>query len=333
MASLVKTLPASWYTSSSLYQLEKRAVFLKSWYFLGPVTRFVDEERVQYEIAQVNLTVINSQPGQKATRGGPYDHLSVLQTVSGNETPMRHHVTTSGLLFVALSPSTPSFSTYFPGIEALISRVDFTSLPYRHSMSYPGNFNWKTMVDGYQECLHCQYTHPSFSKFYPPTFYAVHNHENFSQHIADPTKPEDGLFLYFFPNCTLNVYGGGMSSFRVCPTEEPGMARMEFDYYHLNDGGEFDEYFKFVRKVAEEDFELCEKAQGNLERGIYERGILNPVKETGVICEFARSFHPFLASSLSSLSSFTSTIPSLGTRIIFVRYFLQWLQTSSLQLF
>lgn len=65
-------------------------------------------------------------------------------------------------------------------------------------------------VDGYQECLHCQYTHPSFSIYYPPTFYTVKNSHNFSQHIADPKKPDDGLFLYTFPNSTINVYGGGM---------------------------------------------------------------------------------------------------------------------------
>jgi hypothetical protein len=143
----------------------------------------------------------------------------------------------------------------------------------------------KIRVDGYQECLHCQYTHPSFSVYYPPTFYTVYNHENFSQHVADPKKPDDGLFLYFFPNCTLNVYGGGMSSFRVCPTKEPGVTRMEFDYYHKESGEKFEEYFKFVRQVAMEDYELCEKAQENLEKGVYAEGILNPIKESGVACE------------------------------------------------
>jgi hypothetical protein len=137
-------------------------------------------------------------------------------------------------------------------------------------------------VDGYQECLHCQYTHRSFSALYPPTFYAVHNYGNYSQHIADPAKADDGLFLFFFPVCTLNVYGGGMSSFRVCPTADPGVTRMEFDYYHEKDGEEFEEYFKFVRKVAMEDYELCEKAQANLERGVYCQGLLNPAKENGV---------------------------------------------------
>lgn len=81
-----------------------------------------------------------------------------------------------------------------------------------------------------------------------------------------------------------------MSSFRVCPGEKVGETRMEFDYY-FDDGSEgggmegFDEYFKFVRKVALEDFELCEVAQSNLERGIYSQGVLNQKKESGVLRE------------------------------------------------
>lgn len=61
---------------------------------------------------------------------------------------------------------------------------------------------------------------------------------------------------------------------------------MEFDYYHVEEGEKFEEYYKFVRQVALEDFELCEKAQANLEKGIYHEGILNPEKESGVACEF-----------------------------------------------
>jgi len=196
----------------------------------------------------------------------------------------RVYLTETGLLFGAISDSAPPFEEYLGQVLPLLKRVDFTRLPHRRSLKYHGNFNWKTMVDGYQECLHCQYTHPSFSVLYPPTFYAVENHQNFSQHIADPNKPDDGLFLYFFPNCTLNVYGGGMSSFRVCPTDKPGVTRMEFDYYHVEESTsqKFEEYFKFVRQVAMEDFELCEKAQSNLEKGIYHEGILNPMKENGV---------------------------------------------------
>ena len=65
---------------------------------------------------------------------------------------------------------------------------------------------------------------------------------------------------------------------------------MEFDYYHKESGEKFEEYYKFVRQVAMEDYELCEKAQENLEKGVYREGILNPVKETGVACELTLEF-------------------------------------------
>jgi hypothetical protein len=61
---------------------------------------------------------------------------------------------------------------------------------------------------------------------------------------------------------------------------------MEFDYYHMESGEKFNEYFKFVRQVAMEDYELCEKAQDNLGKGVYSEGILNPEKENGVSCEY-----------------------------------------------
>ncbi|KAL5364778.1 hypothetical protein BJX96DRAFT_188066 [Aspergillus floccosus] len=278
MSELARTLPASWYRSLPLYQLERRAVFLRSWYLLGPVTRFQDiGEKVEYEIAQQSILAYRSSGNSGFP--GP-DEIGVI--CAKTEKSLPHHVTPTGLVFAALSDDAPTFHEYFPDLEPLLQRVDFTKRPYKRSIKYEGRFNWKTMVDGYQECLHCQYTHPSFSVYYPPTFYEVHNHQNFSQHIADPKKPDDGLFLYFFPNCTLNVYGGGMSSFRVCPTEDPNVTRMEFDYYHVESGEKFEEYYKFVRQVAMEDYELCEKAQDNLTKGVYSEGILNPSKENGV---------------------------------------------------
>ena len=63
-----------------------------------------------------------------------------------------------------------------------------------------------------------------------------------------------------------------MSAFRVCPTKDPGTTRMEFDYYNVDSGEKFEDYYKFVRQVALEDFELCEKAQYNLEKGVYAEG-------------------------------------------------------------
>lgn len=74
-----------------------------------------------------------------------------------------------------------------------------------------------------------------------------------------------------------------MSSFRTLPSPDPNVSRMEFDYYHSGTEAEFEQYFKFVRQVALEDFELCEKVQEGLQAGIYEEGVLNPMKENGVL--------------------------------------------------
>jgi len=285
MVAIPTTLPASWYCNKEVHALERRAVFLRSWYFLGTVTKFQSEEEVQFEIAQVAFTVRNDG-----------ESLKVFEDSTGEE--LQSHQTATGLVFSAISSAAPSFGEFFPGLEDLLKSYDFTRLPLRRSIRYEGRYNWKTLIDGFQECLHCQYTHVEFCKLYPATFYQVVSHQNWSRHFSDPDQTADGLFLHFFPICTLNLYNGGMSSFRVCPGSQPGVSRMEFDYYHESTGEEFDEYYKFVRLVADEDFELCERAQANLEKGIYTKGRLNPSKEAGVVDYQQRVFEMVKAEHL-----------------------------------
>ncbi|PYH82249.1 hypothetical protein BO82DRAFT_353812 [Aspergillus uvarum CBS 121591] len=74
MPELHRTLPASWYRSQGLYQLERRAVFLKSWYLLGPVTRFREVgAKVEYEIAQRPLVAF------RCSGDGPYPDAEEIQ--------------------------------------------------------------------------------------------------------------------------------------------------------------------------------------------------------------------------------------------------------------
>jgi hypothetical protein len=63
--------------------------------------------------------------------------------IQGKE--LRSHLTPTGLLFSTISDEAPSFHEFFPEIEELLAKVDFTKLPYRHSIKYEGRFNWKTM--------------------------------------------------------------------------------------------------------------------------------------------------------------------------------------------
>ncbi|KAG4292573.1 hypothetical protein FPRO06_12061 [Fusarium proliferatum] len=277
--SCPNTLPASWYTSKAIAALERRAIFNQTWIYLGVVTRWsADVEDCFYDLEQFKFTVRRESEDWKS-----------FQVFTSDGTQMRHHITRTGLLFITFSDSTPEFNEYFPGLEELISTVDFTAFPFRTSLKYTGKYNWKTLIDGFQECLHCPFAHPSFSKVYAPTTYKVLNEQHFSRHFAEADckrdSPSDGLFLYFFPNSTLNLYGGGISSFRTWPTDDPSKTIMQFDYYHKSsvETQEFQNYYKFARTVATEDNDLCEMAQMNLKVGIYTEGILNPNKENGVI--------------------------------------------------
>lgn len=49
------TLPASWYCHKPLHELERRAIFLRAWYFLGIITKFETGKDLVYEISQVSL--------------------------------------------------------------------------------------------------------------------------------------------------------------------------------------------------------------------------------------------------------------------------------------
>lgn len=196
-------------------------------------------------------------------------------------------MTQTGLLFLTLSDETVLFEEFFPGLEELTKHADFTKLGLRRPLKYHNSNNWKATVDAYQECLHCAYAHPEFAKAFRPAAYKVVERHNYCQHMAGSTSYDDGLFFWLFPNCTLSLYAGGLTCWRINPTEEPGKARMEFDYYHEKPEGdpEFEEWYRFTRNVALEDIELCERTQGNLNMGIYISGYLNPEKENGVACK------------------------------------------------
>ena len=59
------TLPASWYCHKPLHELERRAVFLQAWYFLGIITRFEAGIDLRYEIAQVTLLAKTTGSGNE----------------------------------------------------------------------------------------------------------------------------------------------------------------------------------------------------------------------------------------------------------------------------
>ncbi|KAF4981124.1 hypothetical protein FDECE_17746 [Fusarium decemcellulare] len=92
-------------------------------------------------------------------------------------------------------------------------------------------------------------------------------------------------FTAFLIGEASNLYGGGISSFRTWPTDDPSQTIMRLEYYHrsLVETQDFKNFCKFARTVSTEDNDLYEKPQMNLKAGIYREGTLNPNKENGLI--------------------------------------------------
>ncbi|ODV63114.1 uncharacterized protein ASCRUDRAFT_22970, partial [Ascoidea rubescens DSM 1968] len=308
---LSSTLPSSWFTSNSIIDIINNEIVYKDWIYLGPITRFfkdINESHIQYDfgIKDSRFFILcehdeNSQhvsgylgdyQTDVITNGKKLDELNQIAT----------QLTETGLIFINFqrNPKASLFDHFGPVLSSLINKINFRKLRYKRTLIYTAKYNFMTFLDGYQECLHCSYTHPLLSKNYNLSSYEIKNHKHFSQHIALPDQNNEievendqtnALFLYFFPISTLNIYGGGMNCFRVIPINK-NTSRMEIDYYFDNESvtgpnadpnSEFEKYFRFCRQVQTEDLELCEATQENLDIGVYQSGTLNPHKENGVI--------------------------------------------------
>lgn len=298
---LPSTLPASWYTSDRIVDLAREHIFNKGWLFVTPVVTFAkgDQEVSQFDFIGNPFFVLNDIKDPYNCQEITAYYGVFAEVIADCKTPeekleklatlktVRSFTDPNGLFFICHDKTgTTSWSEFYgEELQNILKAHDFKKMKVRRRLVYDCSFNFITFIDGYQECLHCTYTHPGLKAILPLEAYKIENFQNFSRHhcYADNGVDDaDGVFIYFFPNSALNFYKGGMSCLRVNPVDGNN-SRMEFDYFFNGSDEEFEEYYKFARQVATEDQDLCEACQKNLRVGLYQNGILNPNKENGVI--------------------------------------------------
>ncbi|KAI9021841.1 putative phenylpropionate dioxygenase [Hyaloraphidium curvatum] len=255
--------------------------------------------------------------------------------------PIAVHVTEpGGFVFVNMdngkNGEPVQFKDWFGDMESAHlgdGMVNFEDYKFHMEYTMEGDFNWKTLMDGYQECYHCPVAHPGLAKDYNTATYTVTNGSHYSRHRCDRSEAEkakaapapaaassepvsalgglmrtfgfgssgqkadekkevpaessgdmDGLWLYLWPNTGLNCYSTCFYTIRVNPLTAK-RTRLEYEIYANKNASkaEVDSFVEFFKKLEQEDFDLCEATQKNLEKGIYSKGVLHPVKETGVV--------------------------------------------------
>lgn len=360
------TLPASWWTSNEIYEVEQRSIFFKSWLFVVHESRLKKPgDYLSYTFAGLSFFVIKNKQGQvnafhnvcrhraypvvkkesgsalvlgckyhgwsyntdgQLTKAPQFDNVQGFEKKENSLYPIRCHTTDQGLVFINFDSTKEGpvpFDDWFKGLQTEMHEYDFSDYEYHMSYQLDGKFNWKTLMDGYQECYHCPTAHPGLSKAFKMPTYKVVPKERWCRHYAQLIKPAepapeptpqksssgwfgfgkeeapvepkkkattnaggefDGLWMYLFPSNGINCYSPAWYSIRVVPIT-PTRTVLEYDIYKKKgcDQQEIDEFVEFLQQVEIEDFDLCEATQKNLNTGIYSTGFLHPEKERGVL--------------------------------------------------
>ncbi|KAK6201577.1 Rieske [2Fe-2S] iron-sulfur domain-containing protein [Scheffersomyces amazonensis] len=361
------TLPASWWTSEKIYDLEKRAIFYKSWMFTVHSSRFKKAgDYFSYTVAGINFFIIKNKEGElkafhnvcrhraypvvrkdegssvvvgckyhgwsyntdgKLTKAPHFDNVEGFEKDENSLYPINIHTTTQGLVFVNFCQKDNEdfvpFDDWFSGLSTELDEFDFGDYDYHMSYELDGDFNWKTLMDGYQECYHCPTAHPGLSTAFKMETYQVVPKSRYCRHYAEivkekveidneekdadeesswfgfgkkkeaPKKVEkkqnpggefNGLWVYLFPSNGVNCYSPAWYSIRVLPITATRTI-LHYDIYTKKglDDTAKKEFVDFLQLVELEDFNLCQLTQKNLNEGVYSTGYLHPNKERGVV--------------------------------------------------
>lgn len=358
------TLPSSWWFSEKIFDLEKRAIFMKSWLYTAHTSTFKKAgDYYAYNFMGMQFFLIKNKKGEiKAfhnicrhraypvvrkqkgssvvlgclyhgwsyntdgdlTKAPQFENVTDFEKTENGLYPIRTHVTDQGLIFINFdnSPEGPMpFGEFFKGLEEEFHEFDFSDYEYHMSYELDGEFNWKTLMDGYMECYHCPTAHPGLSQAFHMNTYNVIPKGRYARHFCEikrneaaqpePKKEEskgwfgfgkpqevqdkveekknvggefDGLWMYLFPTNGINCYSPAWYSIRVLPIS-PSHTILQYDIFTKKGLPEAEkkEFVDFLQQVEIEDFDLCVKTQKNLNQGLYSTGFLHPQKERGVV--------------------------------------------------
>ncbi|GAA6013786.1 hypothetical protein JCM10207_008190 [Rhodosporidiobolus poonsookiae] len=206
---------------------------------------------------------------------------------------LRLHIDELGFIWVNMDMSEDALEWEDQFGDALkqqrLQAVNFDDYQFDHSWGMEDcQYNWKVLLDNYNECYHCGPAHPFINKTSDLTKYTVITGNNCIQHF-NQAKPEfaqdpDVVPNFFFPYSSITITPDYAYTMRVVP-KGPTTTAMQYDVYrHVNAKDDaFEETDKIFKQIEHEDKFLCTNVQRNIAAGTWNTGPLNPKHEAGVI--------------------------------------------------
>lgn len=309
----VRALPASWYTTSEMYEFERRAVFGNRWLFMTSTLRLPSAgDYVRYQFAGYDVIIIRDQNDEiqsfhnmskqtkqtliEATTDEATGHidLSTLSTSRDNIFPIHTHTDRNGFIWLNMDASaTPEipFDECFKDvdIQSRYGPINFSNYSLHHIYKLHTTYNWKIASDNFNECYHCPTTHPDIPAFLNLDSFDSDLKDGHIQHACAPTQEQVDMGVnvhstYYFPNVSMTV---GIH-FLMVQKFLPLSANETVCHYEVYKAKtSTDEQFHLIadmyERVMREDKVLCENAQRNLQRGVFKAGWLHPKYEKAPI--------------------------------------------------
>jgi ferredoxin-NADP reductase/phenylpropionate dioxygenase-like ring-hydroxylating dioxygenase large terminal subunit len=197
-----ESLPAHWYTDSSITAREIEHVLRKSWNYIGPMHELSQPgDFITGYAGEVPVVVIRNQGGLAGFVNVCRHRRHEVMKGRGNATMMRcgYHAWTYDLtgclkgaprsaiepnfrledypllplkveslgpwVFVNLDANAAPLATYFGKLLDIVkgSGINLDTLELYSREEWHAEANWKTMLENYLECYHCAVAHPGFS--------------------------------------------------------------------------------------------------------------------------------------------------------------------------
>ena len=247
-ASVSYTLPARFYTDPTIHDLEKEAIFYRTWHYAGHVSQ-VAEPRSYFttSIHNQNLFVARGSDGQLrafynvcAHRGHELLQGSGRKTVitcpyhawafdfDGTLKAARNSENVAGfdrsqfslkevrleefcgLLLVNLDPDARPFAEEFDGLEDEIRQYmpSVDTLAFAQRDTYCVESNWKVLVDNFLECYHCAPAHKDFVDLVDMNSYRTIPHKRYSSQCAAAPRTTRSKAFHFEPGDVDFGYAG-----------------------------------------------------------------------------------------------------------------------------
>ena len=244
----MQTLPYAWYTDAAVLAEERRALFERTWQYVGHVGQLpAPGSYFTARVGDVPVVLVRDRGGELRAFVNVCRHRGA-EVVSGagrcTTLQCHYHAWTYGLdgalraapraealdrrsrslrrialeawgpfLFVNADPAAKPLARTLDRLPALLAAggIDVDALAFHSRAEYTLQANWKIAVENYLECYHCAVAHPGFSAVVDvrPDAYRLERRDTFASHSAPAREGDaEGQFHLVWPNLKVNVMPG-----------------------------------------------------------------------------------------------------------------------------